>query len=75
MHPDLLRVLANARHEDLLNERRHIRRGRVRLRNHSRWFARSRRLVGSLLIWAGARVIGDQPARLDQRARLDLSHE
>ena len=69
MHPDLLRALAKARHEELVNERRHIQRGRVRLPNHPRWFARSRRSVGSLLIWAGARVIGDQ------RTRLELSHE
>ena len=75
MHPDLLRVLAKARHEDLLNERRHMRRGRVRLRNHSQWFARSRRLVGSLLIWAGARVIGGERTQLDQRTRLELSHK
>jgi hypothetical protein len=75
MHPDFLRALAKARHEDLLNQGRHIRRERVRLRNHPRWFARSRRLVGSLLIWAGARVIGDQRMRLDQRTRLELSHE
>jgi hypothetical protein len=75
MHPDLLRALAKARHEDLVNDLRHIRRGRVRLRNHPGWFAGSRRLVGSLLIWAGARVIGDQRTRPDQRTRLELSHE
>ena len=49
--------------------------GRVRLRNHSQWFARSRRLVGSLLIWAAAHVIGDQRTQLDQRTRLEVSHK
>jgi hypothetical protein len=75
MHPDLLRALAKARHEDLLNDARHIRRGRVRPHNRSMWFARSRRLVGSLLIWAGARLIGDPRTRQDQRTQLELSHE
>ena len=67
MHPDLLRALAQAKHEDLLNDRRprgsrHPR--RVRTDGTPR-FARSRRRVGALLIWAGARVMGDQRTSLE----------
>jgi hypothetical protein len=65
MHPELLRALAKARHEDLLNERRTRGQPRVRLDNHSPRFARSRRRAGSLLIWAGARLIGDRAAALE----------
>jgi hypothetical protein len=70
MHPELLRALGKARHEDLLNERRtRGQQPRVRLEDHSPRFRRSRRRVGSLLIWAGARLIGDQ------RAALELAHK
>lgn len=71
MHTDLLRALAKARHEDLLNT--HPARGqpRVRLHGHPSLFSRSRRRVGSLLIRAGSRVIGDRPAELE----LELAHE
>jgi hypothetical protein len=69
MHPELLRALAKARHEDLLDERRTRRQSRVRLEDHSPRFARSRQRVGSLLIWAGARLIGDR------RAALELAHK
>jgi hypothetical protein len=67
MHPELLRVLATARHEDLLDERRT--RGQPSVRPHAPRFPRSRRRVGSLLIWAGARLIGDR------RAALELAHK
>lgn len=69
MHTDLLRALAKARHEDLLNT--HPPRGqpRVRLHGHLPLFSRSRHRVGSLLIRAGARVMGDR------RAVLELAHE
>ena len=69
MHPELLRALAKARHEDLLSERRTRGHQKVRLDNHSPRFSRSRQRVGSLLIWAGARLIGDR------RAALELVHE
>jgi hypothetical protein len=65
MHPELLRALAKARHEDLLDDRRIREKPRVRPEDHSPRFARSRRRVGSLLIWAGARLLGDQPAALE----------
>jgi hypothetical protein len=68
MHPELLRALAKARHEDLL-ERRPRGQPKVRLDGHSPRFPRSRRRVGSLLIWAGARLIGDR------RAELELAHK
>ena len=69
MHPELLRALAKARHEDLLDERRTRGQPRVRLIDHSARFPRARHRVGSLLIWAGARLIGDQ------RAALELAHK
>jgi hypothetical protein len=50
MHPELLRALGKARHEDLLNERRTRGQPRVRLDHQSPRFPRSRRRVGSLLI-------------------------
>jgi hypothetical protein len=72
MHPDFLRALAKARHEDLLSEHPSRRQARVRVEDETPRFARSRRRVGSLLIWLGARLIGDQR---DQRAALELGHE
>jgi len=65
MHPELLRALARARHEDLLHERRTRGQPRVRRDHHSSPFARSRQRVGSLLIWAGARLMDDQQAPLE----------
>jgi hypothetical protein len=65
MHPELLRALGKARHEDLLNERRTRGQPRVRLDHRSPRFPRSRQRVGSLLIWAGARLIGDQGGALE----------
>jgi hypothetical protein len=69
MHPELLRALANARHEDLLTAGRS--RGQPHVHRHDQppRFPRSRQRVGSLLIWAGARVIGDP------KATLELSHK
>ena len=69
MHPELLRALAEARHEDLLAH--HRARGRPLSRRNvpSPRFVRSRRRVGSLLISAGARLIGDR------QAALELAHE
>jgi len=69
MHPDLLRVLAKARHDDLLNRRGTLVQTRIRRDDDSRRFLRSRRRVGSLLIWAGARLMGDH------RDPLELAHE
>ena len=69
MHPELLRALGQARHQDLLNERRTRQHPRVRLDDDSRRFPRSRRRAGSLLIWTGERLIGDR------RAGLELAHE
>jgi len=69
MHPDLLRALAKARHEDLLTERRTRGQPRLRLHKQSPRFPRSRQRLGSLLIWAGARLVGDQ------RAALELTHK
>ena len=69
MHPELLRALAKARHADLLNERRTRGQPRVRLDDRSPRFHRARQRVGSLLIWAGARLIGDH------RDALELAHK
>lgn len=64
MHPDLLRALAQARHEDLLNNRPVARATKARLHDQAQRFPRARRKVGSLLIGAGARVIGARPGEL-----------
>jgi hypothetical protein len=66
MHPELLRALGKARHEELLEARRY--QGQPRLHNHSPRFHRSRERTGVLLIWAGARLLGDR------RAALELVH-
>ena len=65
MHPDLLRALARARHEDLLHGHPVRAQTKVRLNGRSPRFRRSRQRVGSLLIWAGARLIGDHREALD----------
>jgi hypothetical protein len=65
MHPELIRVLAKARHEDLLSERGTRGFSTVRPDDQSLRFPRARRRVGSLLMWAGARLIGDQGAALE----------
>jgi hypothetical protein len=69
MHPDMLRALARARHQDLLNGHRTRGQSRVRPHNQLPRFARSRQRVGSLLIWAGARLVGGE------RAALELTHD
>jgi hypothetical protein len=65
MHPELLRALARARHEDLLNKRQSRARPRVRRGTRSLRFARSRQRLGSVLIWAGSRVMGHQRTALE----------
>ena len=65
MHPELLRALARARHNDLLKG--HQTRGHPRARRdaHLPWLARPRQRLGALLIWAGARLMGDQRAAVE----------
>ena len=65
MHPELLRALARARHHDLLSA--HQTRGHpsVRQAAHVPPFTRSRQRLGSLLMWAGARLTGDQQSPLE----------
>jgi hypothetical protein len=65
MHPELLRALARARHEDLLNSRPPRHQSSVRPHDHSPRFRRSRQRLGSLFIWAGSRLIGDRQANLE----------
>jgi hypothetical protein len=60
MHPELLRALGKARHEDLLNERRTRQWRRVSHDDDSPRFPRSRQRVGSLLIGVGERLIHDE---------------
>jgi hypothetical protein len=70
MHPDLLRALAKARHQDLLNKP--LTRAQTSIRVHKAVtprFSRTRLRVGSLLVWAGSRLIGDQ------QPLLELTHE
>jgi hypothetical protein len=62
MHPELLRALGKARHEDLLDERRTRRQPRVRLDDDSPRLPRSRRRIRSLLTWAGEFLIDDRGA-------------
>jgi hypothetical protein len=69
MHPELIRALAKARHDDLLRERRPHRSPRAEPDAHSPRFPRARRRAGSLLIWAGGRLKGDT------QAGLELTHE
>jgi hypothetical protein len=69
MHPEMLRALARARHEDLLNGHRTRGQPKALPNNDLPRFARSRQRVGSLLIWAGARVLGEE------RGVLGLTHE
>jgi hypothetical protein len=69
MHPELLRALAKARHADLLSESRTHGYPRTGPDDHLPRFARARQWAGSLLIWAGGRLIGDK------RDRLELTHK
>jgi hypothetical protein len=65
MHPELLRAIAKARHEDLLATHQARGQPRVRYREHLPLLSRSRQRVGSVLIRAGARLVDDRPAELD----------
>jgi hypothetical protein len=67
MHPEVLRALAKSRHEELLSGHPTRRQARVRHDYPAPRAARSRRRVGSLLIWVGARIAGDQKAALELR--------
>lgn len=69
MHPELLRALGRARHEDLLSTSRSRGQPRIRLNQHVSVFSRSRRRLGSLLIRTGSHLIGDR------RAALELARE
>jgi hypothetical protein len=69
MHPDLLRALARARHQDLLDKPRTQAPARARLDDPSPRFSCSRQRLGSILVWAGSRLIGDE------QAALELTHE
>jgi hypothetical protein len=66
MHPELLRALGKARHEELLEAGRS--QGQPRLHNHSPRSHRSRERIGVIFIWAGARLLGDR------RAAMELVH-
>lgn len=65
MHPDMMRALARARHDDLLNTYPTRGQPRVRLNWHVTPFSRSRHLLGALLIRAGARLADDGGAGLE----------
>jgi hypothetical protein len=65
MHPELLRALAEATRKDLLDQGRVQGRQGVRLNHRLSLFARSRKRVGLLLIWAGARLIRDERRALE----------
>jgi hypothetical protein len=69
MHPELLRVLGQARHEDLLDKGRKREQTSLRPRHQLPRFTRSRQRVGSLLIWAGARLIDDQKVAIELSAQ------
>jgi hypothetical protein len=64
MHPDLQAALAKARHDDLIGNK-WGRPQRLRPANGPTRFARPRRRIGLMLIWAGARLMRDQPIALD----------
>jgi hypothetical protein len=66
MHPDMLRTLAKARQDDLLNTYPTTRRPpRARLSERRPQFTRSRHKLGSLLIRTGVRLIGDRRAEIE----------
>jgi hypothetical protein len=65
MHPELLRALGKARHEDLLNTYRSRGQPRLHLNHQSPRFTRLRQRVGSLLIWAGERLTRDRQAAVE----------
>ena len=59
MHPDLLRALAKARHDDFLNTYPVRKQPRAPFRRHLPLFFRSRHRLGALLIRTGVRLIGE----------------
>jgi hypothetical protein len=61
LHPDLLRLLAEARHADLLNERRSRPLEKRRSQRNGPRFLRAGSRVGSLIMRAGLRLIDDKP--------------
>jgi hypothetical protein len=65
MHPEMVRALARARHDDLLNT--YPTRGQPALRSRRRrsMVSSSRRRLGSLLIRAGGRLLGDGGVALE----------
>ena len=63
MHPDVLRALAQARHQDRLGDARFSRHAKTRS-HHALRFPRVRQRVGALLIAAGARLTGQRSAEL-----------
>jgi hypothetical protein len=67
MHPDVLRALAKARHEDLLEHRTSRQAHSISIHPSDRAPRRPRvrQRVGSVLIWAGARLIGERPPELE----------
>jgi hypothetical protein len=69
MHPDLLRALAKARQDDLLNTHSAREKTGVTIKQKLPLFSSARRRLGSLLIRMGARLIGDG------RAAVELAHE
>jgi hypothetical protein len=62
MHPELLRALGTARHEDLLDEHRTRRQPRVELDDDSPRFPRSRQRIRSMLVWTGELLMDDRGA-------------
>jgi hypothetical protein len=64
MHPELLRALARARHNDLLSTHQTRARPTVHRRAQAR-LTRPRQRLGALLIWSGARLMGVQPSALE----------
>jgi hypothetical protein len=65
MHPEMLRALGRARHEDLLKAHRPRGQPGARVTDQEPRFDRSRQRLGSLLIRAGARLLGDRQAALE----------
>ena len=65
MHPDMLRALAKARQDDLLNTYPTRRPPRARMNERQPLFTCSRQRLGSLLIRTGVRLIGDRRAEIE----------
>ncbi len=65
MHPDLLRALARARQDDLLNTYPAPTRPKVRLSERLPLVSRTRHRVGALLIRTGVRLSGDRQSGVE----------